>query len=180
MNNDWDLTKYLIEKEGISISYEQMVEAFQEFYWNDGKGLINNEEPLFDREFFEKLTEKYNLSIFTGRLKQEAMYAIKRFNAEDIFYPIITTNDIPQGREKPDPYGLNLTKMITIGKDYYYFGDTIDDMKAASGAGYYPVGVLPPQDKSDDLKQKLKQFGAKKVINSVNELEIENETVLQS
>ncbi len=180
MNNDWDLTKYLIEQEGISISYEQMVETFQEFYWNDGNGLINNEEPLFNREFFEKLTEKYNLSIFTGRLKQEAMYAIKRFNAEDLFYPIITTDDIPQGREKPDPYGLNLTKMITIGKDYYYFGDTVDDMKAASEAGYYPVGVLPPQDKSDDLKQKLKQFGAKKVINSVNELEIENETVLQS
>ena len=43
-------------------------------------------------------------------------------------------------------------------------------MTCAKNAGYFPIGTLPPQDKSDDLRQRLINSGAKKVINSVNEI----------
>ena len=170
MNNDWDLTKYLLEREGISLSYDEITQTFQSIYWNDGKGLINDENSLLVRSIFEELSKNYNLSIFTGRLKNEAFYALNRFGITDLFYPIITTDDIPFSKQKPDSYGLNMVKELSIASEYFYFGDTIDDMKCAKGAGYYPIGVLPPQDKSEELKNKLKQYGANDVIDSVNDV----------
>ena len=48
MNNDWDLTKFLIEREGIHIDYSEITETFQKIYWDNGKGLINNENFLLN------------------------------------------------------------------------------------------------------------------------------------
>ncbi len=181
-NNDWDLTMYLLDKAGVKVSYDDIVETFQNIYWNNGKGLINNESVLFDRKLMQDLSKNYNISIFTGRFKNEAMFALNRFNVTDLFYPIITSDDIPHDKGKPDPWGLNLTKEITIADKYYYFGDTIDDIKAAKSAGYTPIGVLPPQDKSDELASKMKNTGAYAVIDSVENiksiLEKQDETVL--
>ena len=171
LNNDWDLTMYLLEKEGIKVTYKELVDCFQEIYWADGKGVINNETPLFDITILKKLSKDYNLSIFTGRLKAEAMFALEKFNAVDLFFPILTTDDIPDGMGKPNPFGLNLTKEITISNDYTYFGDTTDDILAAKAAGYKAIGVLPPQDKSEELKQSLHNKGASFVLNSINDIE---------
>lgn len=171
LNNDWDLTMFLLKKEGINVEYKDLVEVFQKLYWDGGNGLINNETALFEIETLEKLSKDYNLAIFTGRLRNEALFALKKFNAEKYFYPILTTDDIPQGKGKPDSFGLKLTKELTISNKYYYFGDTIDDIKAAIGANYTAVGILPPQDKTEELSQSLKAKGAKFVLKSVNEIE---------
>lgn len=171
LNNDWDLTMYLLEKEGIKVEYKELVDAFQEIYWANGNGVINNETPLFERKIFEELSKEYNLSIFTGRLKAEAMFALEKFEATDLFYPILTTDDIPDGMGKPNPFGLNLTKEMTISSNYTYFGDTSDDILAAKAAGYKAIGVLPPQDKSEELKQSLHNKGASFVLNSINDIE---------
>ncbi len=181
MNNDWELTQYLIKKDGINSKYEEVVEEFQKIYWADGNGLINNEAPLFDKKLFVELLKDYNLSVFTGRLHKEAFFALEKFSAVDLFSTIITTDDIPANAGKPDPYGLNLTKSRTMSDIYYYFGDTIDDIKAAKSAGYIAVGVLPPQDKSDELVNIFKENGADFVIKSINDikdvLELKNEAV---
>lgn len=181
LNNDWDLTQYFLKKEGINIEYEKIVETFNNFYWNDGNGLINDENSLFDRNLFLELKKYYNISIFTGRLRHEAQFAIEKYKMENIFYPVITTGDIPENCGKPNPYGLNLTKEITISNKYYYFGDTPDDIRAANAAGFIAIGVLPPQDKSEKLKEILFSVGAKYVLNSVNDiktiLEKDNEKV---
>lgn len=172
LNNDWDLTKFLLEKRNIKPNYSDLVKVFQSYYWNDGKGLINNETPLFNKELFIELKKKYNLSIFTGRLKAEAMFALEKFEAKDIFYPIITTDDIPQGKGKPDPFGINKVKELTFADKYYYFGDTIDDIKAAVSANCTAIGILPPQDKSGELTKSLKSYNAEYVLNSVNDINL--------
>ncbi len=170
LNNDWDLTKFLLEKEGINVKYQDIVDVFQKIYWDNGNGVINNETPLFDIKLFEELSKEYNLSIFTGRLREEAMFALNKFNAVDLFFPILTTDDIPEGMGKPNPYGLNLTKEMTISNNYTYFGDTSDDILAAKAAGYSAVGVLPPQDKSQELIESLKSKGAQATLNTVNDI----------
>lgn len=170
LNNDWDLTQFLLKKAGYEVSYEDITNVFQQIYWNDGKGLINNETPLFDKKIFEELSKDYNLSIFTGRLKAEAMFALEKFGAVDLFYPILTTDDIPLGMGKPNPYGLNLTKERTIASSYTYFGDTSDDVLAAKSANYIAVGVLPPQDKSQKLIESLQSKGATATLNSINDI----------
>ena len=126
---------------------------------------------------FKELSKNYNLAIFTGRLRKEAYYALEKNNVKNYFYPIITTDDIPEGKGKPDPYGLNMVKNLSLSDKFTYFGDTIDDMICAENAGYYPIGVLPPQDKSEDLRQRLKNNGAKEVIDSINEINIISEQI---
>lgn len=171
LNNDWDLTQYLLNKKGINPTYKEIVNVFQDIYWKDGKGVINDENELFDKNLFENLSKKYNLAIFTGRLRAEAFFALEKFKVKDYFYPILTTDDIPEGKCKPDSYGLNYIKEHTIANNYYYFGDTIDDVTCAKNANYIEIGVLPPQDKSEELTQSLKSKGAKFVLQSINELE---------
>ena len=181
LNNDWDLTQYLLKKSSVEVLYKDIVEVFQKIYWDNGNGVINNEEPLFERNVFEELSKDYNLSIFTGRLRAEAMFALEKFNAVDLFFPILTTDDIPEGMGKPNPFGLNLTKEMTIASNYTYFGDTSDDILAAKSANYDAVGVLPPQDKSKELIEALKSKGAQDTLISVNDiktiLEQKNETM---
>ena len=126
---------------------------------------------FFNSKIFEELSKDYNLSIFTGRLRAEAMFALEKFNAVDLFFPILTTDDIPEGMGKPNPYGLNLTKEMTIASSYTYFGDTSDDILAAKSADYNAVGVLPPQDKSQELIESLKSKGAQATLNSVNDIQ---------
>ncbi len=184
LNNDWDLTQYLLKKEGINIKYSEIVDVFQSIYWDNGNGLINNESFLFDKNILLELSKQYNLAIYTGRPKKEAFYALKKFDVVNLFYPIVTSDDVPEGKCKPDSYGLNYIKDITISNKYYYMGDTIDDMKCAIGADYYPIGVLPPQDKSEFLINSLKSNGAKDVIISINDLkdilEKVDETICQN
>lgn len=177
MNNDWDLTKFLLEREGINVDYNDLVNVFQDIYWDNGNGLINIETPIFNENLFKELSKNYNLAIFTGRLRKEAYYALEKNNVKSYFYPIITTDDIPEGKGKPDPYGLNMVKNLSLSDKFTYFGDTIDDMICAENAGYYPIGVLPPQDKSEDLRQRLKNNGAKEVIDSINEINIISEQI---
>ena len=52
----------------------------------------------------------------------------------------------------------------------YYFGDTKDDMICGKNAGVFPIGVLPPQDKSAALKEQLLKNGAVSVLYDINDL----------
>ena len=63
-------------------------------------------------------------------------------------------------------------KDLTIAESYYYFGDTKDDIISARGASYIPVGILPPQDKSQNLKNDLNSEGANFVLNSINDINL--------
>ena len=171
LNNDWDLTSYLIEQSGFKFSYEKIVEVFQSQYWNDGSGSINKEKLLIDERLLRELSQKYNLAVFTGRPRQEALYTLNKFNIRQYFEKIVTMDDLPSEKQKPDIEGLKIIKNAFITEYLIYFGDTVDDAKCASNMpSAYGVGVLPPSDKSDDLKEILQNAGAKRVINNINDI----------
>lgn len=171
LNNDWDLTSYLIERSGFKFSYEQIVEVFQSQYWNDGSGSINKESLLIDERILKDLSEKYNLAIFTGRPRQEAVYTLNKFNIKHYFDKIVTMDDLPKDKQKPHTDGLSLIKSAFITDCLIYFGDTVDDAKCALNMpSAFGVGVLPPADKSKELKDALIEAGAKVVINNINDL----------
>lgn len=169
-NNDWDLTEYLLRSVGSEIEREKIIEQFQKIYWSDGKGTINNETLVFDKAILDKLKTKYNMFIFTGRLREEAEYTLTKLGIKNMFIDIVTTSDIPEDKCKPDPYGLELIKKKILYDKIFYFGDTIDDIKCAESADVIPIGVLPPQDKTDNLKNKMYDNGAVMVIGSLAEI----------
>lgn len=170
-NNDWDLTEFLILKSGKKIKKEKIVQKFEEFYWNNSNGFINNELPIFDKQQLEELSKKYNLVIFTGRPKKEALYTLELFKIKDLFSTIITMDDVGLDHQKPDTKGFELIKQRIFYDDIKYFGDTVDDMICGTNAQIPVIGVLPPQDKTEILKKSLKNNGAMLVLDNITEIE---------
>lgn len=166
LNNDWDLTEYLLKKYGYEVEYDKIVSIFQEYY----SKLAEIEEPLINIEFLEKLSKNYNLTIFTGRLKDEALFTLDKHNFTKYFYPIISMDDVGMDRQKPDCLGLEIIKEKIITDKIYYLGDTVDDMTCSTTANVVGIGVLPPQDKSEELKNLLKSKNAMVVLNQAMDL----------
>lgn len=172
LNNDWDLTAHLIEKYGFNFAYEDIVTVFQQHYWNDGNGSINNETLLIDPKLLAYLAEKYNIALFTGRPREEALYTLKKFDLDRYFSVMVTMNDLSKSQQKPHPQGLNIIKDAFFTSRLIYFGDTVDDAKCAADFGAYGVGVLPPSDKTEDYKKLLLENGDNDVIDNINNLKI--------
>jgi len=167
LNNDWDLTFYLLEKDGITVDFDKIIADYQDLYWNK---YINNEKLLLSPQIMAKLAQKYDLAIFTGRPKPEAEFVLKKWNIENYFCPIITMDDMPRGKHKPSPWGVFEILRITNPKKVYYLGDTVDDMFAARQANVTGIGVLPPQDKSEELKRGLKAHGAAEILEKTEDI----------
>ena len=180
LNNDWDLTEFLLKSDGITVERQKLIEVFEKIYFDNGNGLINQEKFLVNRNFFEELSKKYNLAIFTGRPSIEAIYTLKKENVEEFFYPIITMDDLPKDRQKPDSLGIEIIKnKILTTDEIFYFGDTSDDMKCGKSANVKAIGVLPPQDKSSEMSARLLENGADRVLKTVTDFTHAEEKILK-
>lgn len=180
LNNDWDLTEFLLNSDGITVERQKLIEVFEKIYFDNGNGLINQEKFLANRNFFEELSKKYNLAIFTGRPCVEAIYTLKKENVEEFFYPIITMDDLPKNRQKPDSLGIEIIKnKILTTDEIFYFGDTSDDMKCGKSAKVKAIGVLPPQDKSAEMSARLLENGAARVLKTVTDFTHTEEKILK-
>jgi histidinol-phosphate aminotransferase len=168
LNNDWDLTAALIASHGQEVPRDEIVEVFQRQYLGDGfDGLIRNEQWLLGRDILEELTRSYVLGIVTGRPRAEAQYVLDRFGVADLFDVVVTMDDVPAGKGKPDPFGIELA-MEKIGAQYaLYVGDTIDDLQAATAASAVPVGVVSKGAEVGERRELLERYGAVLVLEDV-------------
>jgi len=171
LNNDWDLTEYLMEQSEVYVPKQLIIAKFQEYYWgNNGNGLIKNEEILISPEIIKNLSKDFDLAIFTGRPRQEADFILTKWNIYECFCPIVCMEDLPEGKHKPEPDGiLNILNIVKPNKAYY-LGDTPDDMISAAKAGITAIGVLPPQDKSNELKEKMINSGAANILENAEQI----------
>jgi HAD superfamily hydrolase (TIGR01548 family) len=161
-NDDWQLTRRIILDNGKDIALERVVEKFQEHYRGDGLRL--NEKWLLDKDKLARLKKDYCTGIVTGRNREEAGYALDRFGTRPYFDEIVTIDDLPPGRGKPDPLGIaTIMARLRAGKACY-FGDTIDDMRAATAAGAIAIGVLNPAFPAAGQERLLEESGARLVL----------------
>ena len=165
LNNDWDLTETIIKSKGKMVPKKRIIVKFQEFYSQFEK----DETWLLDRERLETLSGRYTLALVTGRPKKEAYSVLKRNKAFGYFKAIVAMEDTP--RQKPSSDGLRQVLKRFPNETAFYFGDSIDDMKAAVSAGIKPIGILPPQDRSSSLRNILKANGAERVLESLNQIQ---------
>jgi len=161
-NNDWDASEQLIKEKGKNIGKQKIIRTFREYY----EKLRDNEPLLIDKNLLKNLSKKYILAVFTGRDRKETDYVLKANGIKKYFSKTIVMEDV--SKRKPNPEGI--LKIVDGASDAYYFGDMIDDMQAAKAAGIVPVGVLPPQDKSKNMKELLAKNGAKSVIDDINKI----------
>lgn len=137
-NNDYDCVEAILKDMGVKVSREAIMAAFDTLY----QEVKFQERWLVDKELLNKLKGKYRLGIFTGRPKRDAEDALKRFGMESVFDAVITDDDVKIG--KPDPEGLLLAMQQLQVQKAIYFGDTLDDRKAAHQAAVDFIEVEPP------------------------------------
>ena len=156
----------------MSIKKQDIIKKFQEFY----NILRNNEKFILKREALKNLYKKYTLRIVTGRPKAEAYYVLNRFNVLGFFDAVICMEDCKK-KQKPDPFGINLAlKRLGVRKtsknSAIYIGDSIDDINAAKNAGIRSIGILSSNVNSRSLKKLMLNNGAIKILEDINQLDI--------
>ncbi len=171
-NNDWDLAEAIIAKRGKSVSRSRIITKFQEFYLGRAKGggLIKNETLLLGRSNLRKLYGQYLLGIVTGRPRGEALAALKRYKLKDLFDTVISADDYPPEKSKPNPYPILLALEALNKSEGMYVGDSVDDMIAAKKANIAPIGCVPPGGDFNSFSSLLRRYGAVKVIREINQL----------
>ncbi|MBI3034279.1 histidinol-phosphate transaminase [Candidatus Woesearchaeota archaeon] len=171
-NNDWDITAALIASKGYKASKNEIIRKFQQLYLgkNKKKGLNSNERWIAPPEILSALYREYSLGIVTGRPRDEALLALNRFGMPDFFECIVTMEDCPKERAKPDPFGIKLAMKKLGCEQAAYIGDNIDDMKAARAAGIQAIGIIPDGTFGGELKKAFLMNGAKIVLDDIRQL----------
>ena len=165
-NNDWLLSQKICADLGHDIAYKAIVDKFNDFFLT--QGLINRERWIPKNGLLERLNEKFELAIFTGRSIFEAEITLKREGCLDRFL-LVTSDDVE--REKPAPDGLLKIAAMRPGKQMLYIGDTVDDARSASAANVPFIGIAAPESpKHDEVVMLLQSEGAIRVLGNINEI----------
>lgn len=170
-NNDWIHSHQVIQELGRDISYDEVRDYFQRIYLGENHdGLLLEERWIARPGVMEQLGKTYRFALFTGRLRSEALFALRRFAPHLTFDPIVCMDDIKG--QKPDPEGLYAIRNAVGGGVTAYLGDTSDDMLAAKAAGIPFIGVVAADlPHRDALHCTFADGGATAIITDINELE---------
>lgn len=163
-NNDWALTQRILRDLGYEIDYDSVVTEFNKLFVgeNGREGLVCRERWVAHDGLLERLSKRFQLAIFTGRMRWEADITLGRFAQSIRFDPIICADDVTE--PKPLPEGLLKIASATPGKRLLYFGDVVDDARAAKAAAVPFVGV-------GEQKAQLIEEGAIAAIDDINQVE---------
>jgi HAD superfamily phosphatase len=170
-NDDWALSTAMIRAEGIAVEHDAVVRYFQGIFHGDGTdGLILRERWIAREGLLDRLSGRFSLAVFTGRLRWEAELTLRRFAPELRFQPIVGAGDVPN--HKPAPDGLLHIGKLAPDSELWYVGDTVDDARSAKAAGVPFIGIAAPSSPwRDTLAALLNAEGARAVLDDINQLE---------
>lgn len=171
-NNDWALSQRILADLGVAVDYGTVVDRFNRLFTgeNGAEGLVNRERWIASPGLLERLSERYRLAIFTGRMQWEAAITLNRFATGLRFHPLICADDVT--RAKPDPEGLLAIRDSNPGRQMLYFGDVVDDARSARAANVPFIGVVESaRPVREAAVAQLLDEGALAVIESINEID---------
>jgi len=165
-NNDWMLSQKICRDLGVEIPYPTIVEYFNYLFLD--QGMIHRERWLPRDGLLDRLGERFEFAIFTGRTTEEAEITLQREGVRDRFL-LVSANDVES--EKPAPDGLLKIAAMHPGKKLLYIGDTVDDARCAKAA-YVPfIGIAARHSpRREELVDLLRLEGAIQVIEDINEI----------
>ena len=118
----------------------------------------------------ERLSQRFGIALFTGRLKDEAEITLKRFAPGIVFDPMLCAEHV--AKSKPAPDGLLDIQRLKPGAKLWYVGDTVDDARSARAAGVPFIGIAAQNHST--RAEILRLFDEEKaiaVVENVNEIE---------
>lgn len=170
-NNDWDLTRKILKDYGKRIEKKAVIDVFQGVYLGENyNGLIKNEKWLLATRILEDIKKSFKLGIVTGRPRKEACFALERFGTEAYFPVVVTMDDVPLKKAKPDPFGIRLALKRLGTHKAFYVGDTVDDMRAARRTNMIPIGVVRDARGYERKRDLLLSSGAQWVLRDINDI----------
>jgi HAD superfamily phosphatase len=168
-NNDFALSQELCRTLGLEVPYERVAEYFTSIFLGEG-GLIEREEWIPADGLLTRLAARFQLAIFTGRMRIELQPTLRRFAEQVSFAPVVTSDDVTDG--KPHPEGLHKIAALCPGAGLWYVGDTVDDARSAKAAGVPFIGVAAPDNpRHAQIVDVLRSAGAAAVIDDINQIE---------
>jgi HAD superfamily phosphatase len=170
-NNDWRLSHRMAADLGVTVDYQDVIEYFQKLFLGDGtNGLILRERWIARPGALECLSRSFDLSVYTGRPRFEAMMTLDRSANGLRFDPIVTADDVTHG--KPHPEGLLKIQTRYPQRQLYYVGDTVDDARCARAAGVPFLGVASQAHSTRAaLVELFSAENALAVLDDINQLE---------
>jgi histidinol-phosphate aminotransferase len=163
-NNDWVLTRRLLQERGIEVPLEEVIASFQARY----DQLAAGESLIPDADLLRRLARRLPLGIVTGRPRSEAAAFLERTGIAGLFSCLVCLED---GPDKPDPAVVRLALQQLGASRAWLVGDTVNDLQAARSAGVLPLGVVPPGEDDPDYPAFLQRAGAGRVLRDLNQLE---------
>jgi HAD superfamily phosphatase len=168
-NNDWDLSHHLVQGFGVEVPYGDVVDYFNSIFLGDN-GLVHRERWVPRDGLLDRLTKRYQLALFTGRLMIEVRVTLDRFARDVRFDPMITADD--SVAPKPSPEGLQRIARMNPRKSLWYVGDAVDDARSARQAGVPFIGIAAPLNpRRSELAGLFQSEGAIAVLDDINQLE---------
>jgi phosphoglycolate phosphatase-like HAD superfamily hydrolase len=166
----------------LRISPSKIARIFQKFYLGE---FIQNEKLLIPKSFLVQLKKSgRKIGIVTGRNRKEANLALRKFKIDLLFDAIVTIDETPKGRKKPDPYGLLKAADLLrkhcrsdwpVNPTYLYVGDLPDDMLTAERAkkkiNIKSCGFLRAAISPKEMRKNLISAGADYTFDNVKKLE---------
>lgn len=169
-NNDWELTKKLLERQGTSVPLEDVTERFEQIYHGTGdhEGLYREETLLVEEEWLADLSDRFDVGIVTGRPRKDAERFLEMSGTEQYIDEMICMDDVESVKPDPEPVNTCLDRLDV--EHAWFLGDTPDDMQAGRGAQVLPVGIVPPDEDLESVQEPLRKAGASRVIEQAEEL----------
>lgn len=171
-NDDWKLTQAWARELGSKLDYAAVKKLFEAIYWGDhnGSGNVSRERWLLPHSQIQRLANRAELALFTGRTRDELDHTLERFDVRKFFRHIVTVEDVT--RPKPEPDGLMQILDGRLPSRALYVGDNVDDAAAARAAGVAFVGVLPARSEERRIRAaRLLELGAKTILSEAGEIE---------
>lgn len=170
-NDDWKLSQHIIAQHGKDVDFTTVVDYFQGlFHGNGSDGLILRERWIADDGLFDRLGARFDLAIFTGRMRWEAEVTLRRCAPSLRFHPVIGMGDVTA--LKPAPEGLLKIAAASGGGPIWYVGDTVDDARCARAAAVPFIGIAWPDcPRRDELMALFHAEKAVAVLENINQLE---------
>jgi len=170
-NDDWKLSHHIITQHGVDVEFQTVVDYFQGlFHGNGTDGLILRERWMARDGLFDRLAARFDLAIFTGRMRWEAEVTLNRFAPSLRFDPIVGMQDVTA--LKPAPEGLLKIAAAAGGRKIRYIGDTVDDARCARAAAVPFIGIASPNSpRRDELAALFQAENAIAILDDINQLE---------
>lgn len=168
-NNDWELTRRLLEDAGIEAALAEVTARFETIYQGTDAepGLRRHERLLVEMEILEALAAKLPLAVVTGRPRRDAERFLSEHGIDRLFETVVAMEDAPV---KPDPAPVRIALSELGVRHAWMVGDTPDDIRAARSASVLPIGIVAPGDDPELARSALAQTGAAGILTTVNDL----------